>query len=314
MKNFSKINLLFIIVTFFGLSVAAFYIFNNSNSQKEVIVANRPATSKAKTDVKNSTYIIQGETFILHNGVASNEIAPGSATRNVLSIFGEPVYGDLNNDGVRDAAVLLTNNQGGSGTFYYAVLAIASGTTYKTTNVLILGDRIAPQTVEIHDGRAVYNYAERKANEPMTTQPSIGKSLYIHYDAKTGTIGELVKNFEGEADPARMTLDMKKWSWVKTQMNDGKVTTPKKADIFSLTFTKDGRISVTTDCNGMGGKYTVTGKKLIFSQMISTMMYCEGSQEQEFAAKLQDVTSYMFTSKGELILEVKMDSGTMTFR
>jgi heat shock protein HslJ len=160
----------------------------------------------------------------------------------------------------------------------------------------------------------MYNYAVRKANEAMTVAPSIGKSLVVHYDLKTKSIGELAQNFEGEADPNRMTLGMKKWSWVKTQMNDGKITTPKKADVFTLTFAKDGTVQVTTDCNGMGGNYTTTGKKLTFSQMISTMMYCDGSQEQEFAAKLQDTASYMFTSKGELILEIKMDSGTMTFK
>ena len=79
------------------------------------------------------------------------------------------------------------------GSLFYAVLAINDSGNYKTTNTILLGDRISPQTVEIHDGLAVYNYAERKADEPMTTQPSIGKSLFVKYDTKTEKI-EVVKD------------------------------------------------------------------------------------------------------------------------
>ncbi|MCF7843365.1 META domain-containing protein [Candidatus Gracilibacteria bacterium] len=287
--------------------IAGLYRFNSTNK------IDSPALS-VSVDVKNSSYIIDGETFTLADGKSEKEITPGSATKHIVSIFGEPVYGDLNNDGIDDAAIMLVSNPGGSGTFYYAVLAIATGSTYTTTNTLLLGDRIAPQTVEIHDGRAVFNYVERLANEPMTTKPSVGKSLWIHYDIKDGNIGEFVKDFEGEADPNRMTLDMKKWVWVKTQMNDGKVITPKMDGKFTLTFNKDGSVNMGTDCNSMGGKYTLNGKTLTFGQMMSTMMYCEGSQEQEFGSALNEVSSYQFTSKGELILEIKMDSGAIIFR
>ncbi len=306
MKKLLTTSLFVVIIIMALILVAGIYRFNFTNGGDIIPGVN--------TDVKNSSYTIDGQTFTLIDGKAEKEIAPGSATKHTVSIFGEPVYGDLNKDGKEDAAVMLVSNPGGSGKFYYAVLAIATGSSYTTTNTLILGDRIAPQNVNIMDGRAVYNYAERKANEPMTTQPSMGKSLWIHYDMKTGEIGEWVKDFEGEADTNKMSLDMKKWDWIKTQMNDGTITTPKKPGVFSLTFKKDGTVSVGTDCNNMGGNYTTKGNTLNFSQMISTMMYCDGSQEQEFSANLNEVGSYLFTSKGELILEIKMDSGTMVFR
>lgn len=124
----------------------------------------------------------------------------------------------------------------------------------------------------------------------------------------------VVKDFEGEADPKRMKLNMTTWRWVKTTMNDGKVTFPKKFGVFTLTFKDDKTISITTDCNGMGGTYALEGNKLTFGSLMATQMYCEGSQEQEFAKSLTEIGSYLFTSKGELILEIKMDSGTMVFR
>ena len=150
-----------------------------------------PSEVKSVLDVHNMTYTINGETFTLVNSKAQKPYAPGSAIQNRVSLFGNPVYGDLDGDGDTDAAVMLLNAPGGSGTFYYAVLVVNNGTSaYKATNAILLGDRIAPQTVEIHDGRALYNFAERRPNEPMTTQPSIGKSVWIHYDAHTGEISQ----------------------------------------------------------------------------------------------------------------------------
>jgi heat shock protein HslJ len=136
----------------------------------------------------------------------------------------------------------------------------------------------------------------------------------VNYNPQTNEIGELAVGFEGEANPSSMNLTMKKWEWVKTTMNDGKVTTPKKAGVFSVTFGKDNMVHVLTDCNTMNGSYSASNKSLAFKQMASTMMYCEGSQEQDFAQALNEVSSYFFTSKGELILELKMDSGTITFK
>lgn len=150
--------------------------------------------------VKNISVKIGGETFDLVNGRAEKEIAPNSATKNKLIMFGEPVMGDLDKDGDEDAAILLANDLGGSGTFYYAVLAINNNGVYKATETMFLGDRIAPQTINIMEGRAVYNFAERKAGEPFSTMPSIGKSVWVHYDVKTNQIGEWVKDFEGESN------------------------------------------------------------------------------------------------------------------
>jgi heat shock protein HslJ len=302
--NIVIVVVLAVIVIIFGLGI---YRFNFTDGGDIIPGKNAP-------DVKNMSYVIDGETFDLINGKAEKEIALGSISKNTVMMFGEPVYGDLNKDGKIDAAILLANDPGGSGTFYYAVLAINKGDGYQATNTMFLGDRIAPQTVEIRDGRAVYNFAERKAGEPMTAQPSIGKSVWINYDKATGEIGEWVKDFEGEADPTKITLGMKTWNWINTTYSNDTEIKPKTANKFTITFKTNKTFSATTDCNGVGGEYTVTGNKISFNKMMSTLMYCEGSQESDFTKMLGEVQSYMFTSKGELILGLKLDSGSMIFR
>ncbi len=318
MQN-SKTRISFIILVLLVLTgSASLYIYDSLKNQhlvpEEAVVTPEIPTKPEVLSVKDISYTVDKETFLLVNGTAQKELAPGSSEKNTLAMFGEPVYGDLNGDNLPDAAILLVNNPGGSGTFYYAVLAINKGGVYHSTNALLLGDRISPQTVEIRDGNALFNYAVRKANEPMTTKPSVGKSLYVHLDPKTGEIGELVKNFEGEADPAKMTLDMKKWTWVSAKDADGKTLIPKNPTKFTLTFAKGGQLSIGTDCNGGGARYTVKGTSITINQMISTMMFCEGSQEQEYNKLLSSVTSFAFTSKGELILSTKAIPQMMIFR
>ena len=148
----------------------------------------RSGTPHTAGDYKNISYEIGGQTIKLTNGSAESEAAPGSASMISTQYFGNEVYADLNSDGMDDVAFLLTQSGGGSGTFYYVAAALKTSNGYMGTNAILLGDRIAPQTTEFRNGDLIVNYAERKPNEPMTAQPSVGVSKYFKI-----TNGELVE-------------------------------------------------------------------------------------------------------------------------
>jgi len=145
------------------------------------------APQQAAADHKNATYSIGGQPVVLVNGRAEAPAAldstgspqAGAASTIITQYFGNEATGDLNGDGVPDVAFLLTQNSGGSGTFYYVVAALKTADGYQGTNAVLLGDRIAPQTTEIRNGQLIVNYADRTASEPMTTRPSIGVSKYL---------------------------------------------------------------------------------------------------------------------------------------
>lgn len=287
-------------------------------SKYESMKISTPSMDKG-VDYKNATYKIDGKSVTLINGEAETEIAPGSASKSITKYFGNEVVSDLNNDGRPDIAFIITQTNGGSGTFYYAVAALNTSNGYLGSDSVLLGDRIAPQSTNMSTNPSqknviVFNYLDRNLSDSFTISPSVGKSIWLLLDTNTMQLGQVEQNFEGEADPSQMTLNMKKWIWKNTLYSDGKSIASAKVDTFTLTFSTNQSFSATTDCNSISGKYIVKGSKITFSDTISTMMYCDNSQESQFVKSLSSTESFLFTSKGELVLNLKMDSGSMSFK
>ena len=161
------------------------------------------AGSRSGTEYRNAEYVIEGQRIKLADGLAEAESSPGSASRIVTRYFGNELKTDLNDDGREDVVFLLTQQRGGSGTFFYAVAALNTEAGYLGSDGYLLGDRIAPQT-EVsrnprHKNIIVVNYCDRRPDEPMTAQPSVGKSVDPELDAETVRWGIVVPNFEGES-------------------------------------------------------------------------------------------------------------------
>lgn len=182
-----------IIVAVFFASICVFdtYVGNKNHSL-------------AVTDFKNAEYCIDGTAVQLKNGFAEMETAPGSAAKIVTRYFGNEYTTDLDADGREDVAFLLTQEAGGSGVFYYVVAARNTEHGYVGSDGYLLGDRVAPQTIQMssnpkHKNVIVVTFADRAMGEPMATQPSIGKSVYLKLDTASMMWGIVEPNFEGES-------------------------------------------------------------------------------------------------------------------
>lgn len=104
------------------------------------------------------------------------------------------------------------------------------------------------------------------------------------------------------------------WVWEKTIMTDGTIISPEKKDAFTINFTRDGRISGTTDCNSFMGNVAVgRNNTLTFGQLASTLMFCENSQEAQFTNFLSNVSAYMIDDADNLVLLLRLDSGSVYF-
>lgn len=140
---------------------------------------NEVSNSTISNNAKDTSYTIEGQSVKLVNGISIVPVVSDSTTNITTKYFGNEAMGDLNGDGLSDTAFILTQSLGGSGTFYYVVVALNTTNGYVGTNGVLLGDRIAPQTTEIKNGQVIVNYADRKAGEAMTVAPSIGVSKYL---------------------------------------------------------------------------------------------------------------------------------------
>lgn len=193
MKNF-----LLTLAVLAALGVGGFYALN------AYIYTEKQAESAYGKSPKDATYSIDGTAITLVNGVAEIEAAPGSASKITTRYFGNELATDLDGDGREDTVLLLTQETGGSGVFFYAVAALSTEEGYIGSDGYFLGDRIAPQTTEVsrnprHKNVIVVNYAERAAGEPMTARPSVGKSAYLKLDRESMRWGVVEPDFEGEA-------------------------------------------------------------------------------------------------------------------
>jgi hypothetical protein len=155
-------------------------------------------------DYRNAEYVIEGQRINLANGFADADTSPGAASRIVTRYVGNELKTDLNNDGRADVVFLLTQQRGGSGTFFYAVAALNTKSGYLGSDGYPLGDRIAPHAISLsrnprHSAVIVVNYLDRRPGEPMTAQPTVSKSVYLKLDAETVRWGLVVAGFEGES-------------------------------------------------------------------------------------------------------------------
>lgn len=167
-----------------AIALLGFLIWKTPASSKDSATA-PVANAPSFLDYKNTSYAVGGQNVLLKDGLSSVEVVPGTAAKLETKVFGNEIKGDFNNDGRDDIALFMTQSGNGSGVFYYAAVAVQNEDgTYKGTNAIFLGDRIAPQNFLYSSGVIAVNYADRAPSDPMTTAPSVGKTKFLVLDIK----------------------------------------------------------------------------------------------------------------------------------
>jgi heat shock protein HslJ len=130
-----------------------------------------------------------------------------------------------------------------------------------------------------------------------------GEVLYA--DCKVGQTAET-------APTATSTNDLSgtQWTWMVTNFAVGSSTEPNQPEDFVITFSENNRFSANTDCNNVGGGFVGgTDGAVSFTEMVSTLMACEGDiKEGAFVSQLGQVVSYRIEGS-ELTLSLKSDAG-----
>jgi len=124
-------------------------------------------------DPTTATFTIDKNTVTLKDGRNEKEAAPGSASKIVTALTDKRATGDVDGDGRPDTIVVLTQQPGGSGTFYYVAVVLNGASGVTTTPAMPLGDRIAVNGVRLDTATIVVDLLDRASGQPFTASPSV---------------------------------------------------------------------------------------------------------------------------------------------
>jgi hypothetical protein len=126
----------------------------------ETVTFTVPAATLAT--LQSATYTIDGQPYALVDGKYEN-----IEQRTTVVLSPPAATGDLNGDGQDDAAALLYQNTGGSGTFGWLAAMVDVGGTLTNTDTIFLGDRVGVNAMTIENGEVSLDVITHGPNDPM---------------------------------------------------------------------------------------------------------------------------------------------------
>jgi hypothetical protein len=116
--------------------------------------------------LRNGTYHtpFYDRTVTLVNGTYTEGSGASAFSVQMLNVYG---FGDLNGDGKDDAAIILAENDGGSGVFESLIAIINQGGTPHQESQKQLGDRVQVNTVDISSGVIHLNLVVQGPSDPL---------------------------------------------------------------------------------------------------------------------------------------------------
>ncbi|MFQ5812502.1 MAG: META domain-containing protein [Anaerolineae bacterium] len=274
----------------------------------------KPTAQLTLEALQNASYQgIYDEPVQLTDGRYEGEpFVEGGASRPTVMFHPEVyAFGDLNGDGVDDAAVILIENSGGSGNFRYLAAVINEDGAPVNVATQFVGDREQIQTISIDGNEITVEMLAHGPDDPMCcpTQQVV-QTYALQEDELVQTSSEVVSPGSAAAPDIVGIV----WKWERFSdpagQNDIVVIYPPA---YRLELLPDGQFNIKADCNLGSGGYTLEGSKLTLELGPMTLAECgPSSQYDEYISLLGQVATY--ERKGDtLILNLMADSGSMTF-
>ncbi|MDD4761407.1 MAG: hypothetical protein PHZ25_00035 [Candidatus Pacebacteria bacterium] len=149
--NIKKI--LGIILILIVIALIGFYFYNNESGSYKNELFN------SEINPLNAVYEVEGGIFSIKGGVAEEKVNSMSRDAVEVKIFGQPVFGDLNQDGNEEAAVIISyKNDRGEAFYVAAAVREKNDQETKGTNALVLGEGAMPKNILIKEGKILVSY------------------------------------------------------------------------------------------------------------------------------------------------------------
>ncbi len=256
--------------------------------------------------LNNATYQFDElGTFQLDNGKFERRYGEGST--QVDKVFLEKFsFGDLDGDGLSDAAVILTRQSGGSATFRYLVAMRNTGNAPRQQASVLLGDRFQISALSIAAGQVGLETVTTDPCDPACCPSHRLKQSYRLRDDKW------VNSNAATASNANITGIV--WKWERFEgtldLHNFVIDYPNQ---YTLILLPDGSYQVKADCNRMQGRYTLAGKHIKIAPGAATLAECaHGSRYAEFLRYLTEASGFVL-HENKFRLNLMREGGNLVF-
>lgn len=271
-------------------------------------------TAPTLAELRNATYvgIAEQDTVTLKDGLWEGApFVEGGASRPRIQFVREfMMTGDLDGDGLDEAAVLLAGSSGGTGeNIYLAVVGIREG-ALRNLDTVLLGDRVRVRKSGILEGRVFLDLLRAGPQDAMCCPGELAMVAWK-------LTGDQLVAMEAASEPQRLSLDSigdREWVLRWWDLEEKALTEPEVTLFF-----KDGRLGGQSGCNNYFAAANIGQQpgELTMGPAGGTMMMCEDdimAIEQRYLAQMDGVTKFGFLT-GMLALSYEIDGrpGVMLF-
>lgn len=129
------------------------------------------------------------------------------------------------------------------------------------------------------------------------------------------TLLEIVSQTQVAEESGDNALAGTTWQWLRFEdtadLNNIDVAEPGS---YTLSLMADGALALQADCNSGAGSYIVDGSSIVLELGAITTAACgSDSLDTTFLSRLPDVVTFVFDEDGNLVLNLKLDSGNLVF-
>jgi len=257
--------------------------------------------------LKNLTYtgVYKDPVTLRHGRYEGQPFVPEGAARPRVQ-FAEPLYviGDLDGDGVNEAAGFLTESSGGSGSYTYLVIVDRDNAHYENVATQKLGDRVMIRALRLEQGRLELDMVTAAPQEAACCP-----TLKVHKTFRYA--GDKLQQISSKEEGHISIQDLAgSWSLTHLAWNEP-IPVEVKVDIV---FAAD-KFSGLAGCNRYFGGIKGKGSRdLAFGPIGATRMMCPDPMmqvEDRYLQALQSVKQFSFMF-GQLALSYQDDKGWHT--
>jgi heat shock protein HslJ len=255
----------------------------------------------------NATYTgVYDEPVTLTDGIYQGAplVEGGAARPTVVMAPSGVAHGDLDGDGVWDAAVLLAENSGGSGVFTYVAAQLNQEGQPAPAGAVLLGDRVQVRGMVIGSQQVYVDYVTQGPDEPLCCGTLLVTSVLELQDGALALVETMERG--------NVSLEgLMGTNWLLAGIDGAPLAAAGQPITASFA---DNTVSGSDGCNSYSAPVSSTGgQSLAVGPIAGTRMACEQAvmeQAAAYTAALQNAVQWGYVAT-QLGITYQADDGSI---